>query len=157
MLINHIFYSLLMCLATVQIRFNKLYEHNFCDKIKLIREWNSILVDPPFLKAGLKIRQRAHRWSSLCWLEAPSLGSMLGVKVVGRSTKACGRRPCFRGGPLLCFDDCAYRDMKWGMNLLDRGELYRQRSLPWVVVRGLQFNMVKRLAVVTACEHNCMK
>jgi hypothetical protein len=69
-------------------------------------EWRSILVSPPSLKAGLKIRQRAHRWSSWCWLSTPSRGLMLGVKVAGRSTMACGRGPRFRGGP------CPWRKRK---------------------------------------------
>jgi len=48
-------------------------------------------------RTGLKIRRRAHRWSSLWRLETPSLGSLLGVKIRGRSTTACGRWPSFPG------------------------------------------------------------
>jgi len=49
------------------------------------------------LKAELKYRWRAHRWSFWCMLLLPKLGCMLEVKNYGQSAMACGAWPIFRG------------------------------------------------------------
>lgn len=132
--------------------------------------WRSILVNSSLLKACLKIRIKANRWSFLCLLFTPSLGWVLEEWDCGLAATACGSRPTLPLRPYSCgrmvgrqFCDA---HIGYGLRIKpisrcgNNESAVDRCSLPWVVMadRG---SYRRRLATETGnisfWNHNCKR